>query len=177
VSRNEIILGLVALVLVVFSLVVSIVVPRRNPSFPGKGLRPFLFVAIALVAGMLATVEVVAGEEEGEAEAAEVSEAPAGEPPAAEAPAAEPAPAGSPAGDPSAGKELFAANGCGSCHALADAGASGAIGPSLDETKPPYDLVVERVTNGKAPMPAFKGQLDDQQIADVAAYVVQATSG
>jgi mono/diheme cytochrome c family protein len=183
VSRNEIILGLVALVLVVFSLVVSIVVPRRNPSFPGKGLRPFLFVAIALVAGMLATVEVVAGEEEGEAEAAEVSEPPAAEPgpppsaEPAEPPAAEPPPPAAPAGDPTAGKELFAANGCGSCHALADAGASGAIGPSLDETKPPYDLVVERVTNGKAPMPAFKGQLDDQQIADVAAYVVQATSG
>ena len=123
-SRNEIILGLVALVLVVFSLVVSLVVPRRNPAFPGKSLRPFLLVAIGLVAGMLATVEIVGGEEEEEAEAAEV-----GEPAAAE-------PAAAPAGDPAAGKEIFAANGCGSCHTLADAGASGVIGPSLDESKP-----------------------------------------
>jgi len=166
VSRNEIILGLVALVLVVFSLVVSLVVPRRNPAFPDKGLRPFLLVAILLVAGMLATVEVVGGEEEEEAEAAEV-----GEPPAAE-----PASPAGPAGDPAAGKELFAANGCGSCHTLADAGASGTIGPVLDETKPSFDLVVERVTNGKAPMPAFAGTLSGEQIADVAAYVVQATS-
>src|SRR3990172_10025434 len=89
VSRNEIILGIVTLVLVVFSLVVSIVVPRRNPAFPSKGLRPFLLVALALVAGMLATVEVVAGEEGGEAEAAEVSGPPAAEP--GPPPSAEPA--------------------------------------------------------------------------------------
>ena len=184
-SRNEIILGIVTLVLVVFSLVVSIVVPRRNPAFPGKGLRPFLLVAIALVAGMLATVEIVAGEEGEEAEAAEVSEPPAAKPPAAEPaeppaaapPAAKPAPPAAAAGDPAAGKELFAANGCGSCHTLADAGASGTIGPILDEAKPSYDLVVERVTNGKDPMPAFAGTLNDEQIANVAAYVVQATSG
>jgi len=182
VSRNEIILGLVALVLVVFSLVVSLVVSRRNPAFPGKNLRLFLLVAIGLVAGMLATVEVVGGEEEQEAEAAEVGEPPAAElaPPAPEPaapPAAEPAPPAAPAGDPAAGKELVAANGCGSCHTLADAGASGAIGPNLDEARPSVDLVVERVTNGKAPMPAFAGTLSDTQIADVAAYVVHATSG
>ena len=38
-------------------------------------------------------------------------------------------------------------------------------------------LVVERVTNGKGVMPSFSGQLTPQQIADVAAYVVQATTG
>src|SRR3990172_9353815 len=121
VSRNEIILGLVTLVLVVFSLVVSIVVPRRNPGFPGKGLRPFLFVGIALVAGMLATVEIVAGEEGEEAEAAEVSEPPAAKPPAAEPaeppaaapPAAKPAPPAAPAGGPPPRQELFAPNRCG----------------------------------------------------------------
>jgi cytochrome c6 len=31
--------------------------------------------------------------------------------------------------------------------------------------------VVDRVTNGKGVMPSFKGQLTDQQIQDVAAYV------
>jgi mono/diheme cytochrome c family protein len=33
------------------------------------------------------------------------------------------------------------------------------------------------VTNGKGVMPSFKGQLSDQQIADVASYVVTATGG
>lgn len=80
-------------------------------------------------------------------------------------------------GDPTAGKAVFASAGCGSCHTLKDAGSSGTIGPNLDQTKPPLDKVLLRVTEGKAPMPSFKGQLTEQQIADVAAYVVQATSG
>ena len=81
-------------------------------------------------------------------------------------------------GDPAAGKAVFAgAGGCGACHTLGDAGSTGTVGPNLDERKPPLEKVLTRVTYGKAPMPAFKGQLNDQQIADVAAYVVKATSG
>ena len=75
------------------------------------------------------------------------------------------------AGDAAAGKAVFESAGCASCHTLADAGATGAVGPNLDEAKPDEALVKERVTNGKAPMPPFKGQLTDAQIADVAAYV------
>ena len=73
--------------------------------------------------------------------------------------------------DVAAGKSVFESAGCASCHTLADAGATGAVGPNLDDAKPDAALVKERVTNGKAPMPAFKGQLTDAQIADVAAYV------
>lgn len=80
-------------------------------------------------------------------------------------------------GDPAAGKEIFSTAGCGSCHVLADAGASGAVGPDLDAAKPAYDLVVDRVTNGLGAMPAFSGQLSEDDIKNVAAYVVQATSG
>jgi cytochrome c6 len=80
-------------------------------------------------------------------------------------------------GDPAAGKTVFTSAGCASCHVLKDAGASGTVGPNLDESKPPLDLVVERVRDGKPPMPAFSGQLSPKQIADVAAYVVQATGG
>ena len=69
------------------------------------------------------------------------------------------------------GKDVFAKCGCASCHTLKDAGATGTVGPNLDEAKPPKDLVVERVTNGKAPMPPFKGQLSDQEIQAVAEYV------
>ena len=80
-------------------------------------------------------------------------------------------------GDPTAGKQVFDSAGCKSCHTLKDAGATGTVGPNLDEAKPPLDLVVDRVTNGKGVMPSFSGQLSQKQIADVAAYVVEATSG
>ena len=82
-----------------------------------------------------------------------------------------------PAGDPAAGEAVFASAGCGGCHTLAAAGATGNVGPNLDESKPPVDLVVSRVTDGAGVMPPFKDSLDDQQIADVAAYVVQSTGG
>jgi cytochrome c553 len=77
-------------------------------------------------------------------------------------------------GNAEAGKEVFASAGCVSCHTLADAGASGTVGPNLDETKPDEALVVDRVTNGAGAMPAFEGQLTEQQIADVSAYVASA---
>lgn len=81
---------------------------------------------------------------------------------------------GAAAGNAAAGKAVFTSSGCGGCHTLADAGAAGAVGPNLDEAKPPASLVVARVTNGKGAMPPFKGQLNDEQIADVAAYVSSA---
>ena len=80
-------------------------------------------------------------------------------------------------GDAAAGKAVFQSAGCTGCHTLADAGANGTVGPNLDQAKPPLDLVVDRVTNGKGAMPSFGGQLSEKQIADVAAYVVQATQG
>jgi len=74
-------------------------------------------------------------------------------------------------GNAVAGKQVFETAGCKSCHTLKDAGATGTVGPNLDEAKPPADLVVDRVTNGKGVMPSFSGQLSAKQIADVAAYV------
>ena len=82
-----------------------------------------------------------------------------------------------PEGDPKAGKAVFASAGCGGCHTLADAGSSGQVGPSLDEAEPPFELVVERVTNGRGAMPSFADQLDEEQIRNVAAYVAQAVGG
>lgn len=79
-------------------------------------------------------------------------------------------------GDADAGKAIFAEQACGSCHVLEDAGASGTIGPNLDESQPDLELAIDRITNGKPPMPPFKDKLTEQQIADVAAYVVQATT-
>ena len=74
-------------------------------------------------------------------------------------------------GDATAGKGVFTSAGCASCHTLKDAGSNGTVGPNLDDRKPSFQLVVERVTLGKGVMPSFKGQLKDQQIADVAQYV------
>ena len=80
-------------------------------------------------------------------------------------------------GDAVAGKKVCATAGCVGCHTLKDAGATGTVGPNLDDAKPPLSLVVLRVTKGAGAMPSFKGQLADKQIADVAAYVVHATGG
>jgi cytochrome c6 len=80
-------------------------------------------------------------------------------------------------GDAAAGKQVFLTVGCKACHTLADAGATGTVGPNLDEAKPPLGLVVQRVANGKGAMPPFKSTLSSKQIADVAAYVVKATQG
>ena len=78
-------------------------------------------------------------------------------------------------GDAAAGKGVFASAGCGACHALQAASATGTVGPNLDDKKPELALIIDRVTNGKSPMPAFKGQLTDQQIADVAEFVFEST--
>jgi sulfite dehydrogenase len=80
-------------------------------------------------------------------------------------------------GDATAGKQVFETAGCKGCHTLKDAGATGTVGPDLDQAQPALSLVVARVTLGKGNMPSFKGQLSDKQIADVAAYVVKATGG
>jgi mono/diheme cytochrome c family protein len=80
-------------------------------------------------------------------------------------------------GDATAGKDVFASQGCGACHTLSAAGASGNVGPNLDDAKPARELVITRVTLGQGGMPKFGDKLKAQQIADVAAYVVESTSG
>jgi mono/diheme cytochrome c family protein len=71
------------------------------------------------------------------------------------------------------GKEIFASAGCASCHTLAAAGATGAVGPNLDESRPALDLVVDRVTNGQGGMPPFEDRLSEEQIQAVAEFVSQ----
>jgi mono/diheme cytochrome c family protein len=81
-------------------------------------------------------------------------------------------------GDPGAGKAIFVgASGCGACHTLADAGTSGAVGPNLDDAQPSYERAAVTITNGRGGMPAFGGQLSDQEIADVSQYIADATAG
>jgi len=87
--------------------------------------------------------------------------------------------AGKVVGNAAAGKTVFVTSGCGSCHALKAAKATGAIASNLDVKKPPYALVVRDVTtgvtkNGHA-MPSYKGTLTARQIQDLAAFVYRAT--
>jgi mono/diheme cytochrome c family protein len=69
------------------------------------------------------------------------------------------------------GAAIFKGAGCSGCHTLAAAGATGTVGPNLDQLKPAMAAVVTQVTNGGGVMPAFKGKLSAAQIQAVAKYV------
>ena len=73
-----------------------------------------------------------------------------------------------------AGLELFNTYSCGACHALADAGAGGSIGPSLDRNpRLARAFAIDVITNGRGAMPSFAGQMTDDEIAILADYIVQ----
>jgi sulfite dehydrogenase len=63
---------------------------------------------------------------------------------------------------------------CALCHTLKDAGATGAIGPSLDELKPDAERVRKVLRTGSGQMPAFP-QLTPAQVEALARYVEAAT--
>ena len=86
------------------------------------------------------------------------------------------APAATPA-NIAQGRQVFLSAGCAGCHTLADAGATGTVGPDLDSAQPSASLVAERVRDGKGVMPSFAGKLSDAEIAAVAAYVSSSASG
>jgi cytochrome c6 len=183
----------VACVFIAFALIAALVVPRARPDFPARRLSVFIGVCVALFAAQMTAVLVLA--EVGEADEPVHGEATptttetttgegttettgtgteTTETETTETETTETTQAG---GDPVAGKQVFETAGCVSCHTLSDAGATGTIGPNLDQAQPPAELVVERVTNGRAPMPSFKDSLSEQQIQDVAAYVSSVTGG
>jgi len=70
------------------------------------------------------------------------------------------------------GKKIFQTE-CSSCHTLKAAGASGTVGPNLDQLKPSQPIVQHQVEVGGGVMPAFKGKLSDEQITAVAQFVSQ----
>ena len=177
-SNGKIGLGLVALAFIAFALVSSFVLPRRNPDFPGRRLGAYLVVATLIFIAMIAAVVVFAKESEEEHPGAEVTETATGETePTETEPTETETETGGTAGDAAAGEAVFASAGCGGCHTLEAAGSSGNVGPNLDESQPDAALVEQRVRNGAGAMPAFEGQLEDKEIADVTAFVVASTSG
>jgi len=207
VSRNDVILGIAALVLVGFALVVSVWLPRRNPNFPGRHMGALILVAALLIIAMLTAVEVFGEAHHVESAAGESGATETGPAPTTSAPTettptetapTETAPTetsgggGGPAGDPAAGKEIFSTTAqppCASCHTLAEANASGTVGPDLDQVLKGKDaaFIHESIVDPDAEiasgftagvMPAVYGdQLDDQQLADLVAFLQQATSG
>lgn len=77
------------------------------------------------------------------------------------------------------GKVLFqtdATPACAICHTLKDAGATGNIGPDLDDLKPVRDRIIKAMNEGIGPMPSFADSLSEEQMAAVADYVVHVTS-
>jgi mono/diheme cytochrome c family protein len=198
-TGGDTVLVIVAGIFIVCALLASMVIPRYRPYFPGESMGWFTLGAGILFAGMLTAVVLAAGGEEGGHEGAVATET---QPAETTAPATtgestpattaettttgteptetEPAPTttgGEGGGDAAAGKAVFASAGCTGCHTLQAAGSTGNVGPNLDDAKPSADKVVERVTEGKGVMPSFKGQLSEQQIQDVAAFVSTSTRG
>jgi cytochrome c oxidase subunit 2 len=91
------------------------------------------------------------------------------------------------AGDATAGKQVYAANGCGGCHTLADAGTKGQIGPNLDtalknatDADIKEDIVApnKEIAKGYGPdiMPGnFGSTLSAADLANLVAYLKEAT--
>lgn len=175
-------------------------------NFPGKAL-PVMILWFAVLACGAATFSVLQAKEHEEAHASELHEAgehieeteeqpyenEAGalggeteeleEEAEKEAGSQEEEPVGEPeedkeasGGDPAAGASVFAEN-CAGCHG--EDGHGGAGGPDLT-TMPlaqTEEGAVQQVTNGGGGMPPFGGQLSEEEISNVAAFVVHEVVG
>lgn len=78
------------------------------------------------------------------------------------------------------GKQVFSEDAtptCATCHALADADASGPVGPDLDDLQPSHDQILAALRDGPGAMPAFADSLSEEQMEAVAAYIVSVTGG
>ena len=204
--RHDLVIGLAGAVLILFSLAAALVVPRRFPDFPGRYMGLFAFVALLLVGAMLASVEAL-GESKhfGSPHAEQAADSGQVAPPSQETTtqqtestestqsteSTKSTEAAGPSGNPANGKQLFAANGCGGCHAFKPAGSSGNVGPDLDnlaqeakQAKQPLEkFVATSITDPnayvqpgfqKGVMPeTFDEKLSDSQLADLVAFLVQ----
>lgn len=74
-----------------------------------------------------------------------------------------------------AGERVFADGGCGSCHTLAAAGATGKVASNLDEREPSAGTAVRWVRDGGKGMPSFARQLDRREIQQVATFVARSS--
>jgi len=182
-------LALVAGSFVVFALLSALVIPRRWPQYPGRGLNWFIVGTLVLFVSTLAAVEVFAKEAEEEVAASETTTTTTTEtggttteatttgeaqppPPAAER-------------DTAAGKALFASQGCGGCHAFSAAGTTASVGPDLDEALQGKDAAFvhesivdpnKEIASGYGPgiMPEDFGQkMSPKELDDLVAFLTQ----
>lgn len=67
-------------------------------------------------------------------------------------------------------KSLFTAN-CAACHTFAAAGASGTVGPNLDQSTLDAAAIEQQIRRGGGGMPPFEGTLSDAQIKALAQWL------
>ena len=181
-TGHKTVIVVVAAVFIVFALCCSFVFSRMNPNFPGKRIALFVVVCALLTAAMLGAIIVFATEppEAG----AKVEER---NPVLSQTTGTETTSPAAPAGNATAGKALFASQGCNACHTFRPAGSTAKVGPDLDDLaanaktanrgtvqeytaesiEDPGAYVVPGYPNGV--MPQF--QLSDKQVADLVAFL------
>ena len=174
-TGREVGLALVAGTFIAFAFFSSLVIPRWRPEYPGRGLRWFVLTTLVLFFATLGAVEVFAKESE-KPKAGEAAQKPG------TTTQAQPAP---PKGNPAAGKAVFAAQGCVTCHTFSAAGSTGTIGPNLDTVLQGKEAAFVResivdpnkqIAPGYQPniMPQNFGQkLKSKQIDDLVAFLLQ----
>jgi mono/diheme cytochrome c family protein len=191
-TGNAVALALIAGAFIVFALLSALVIPRRWPQYPGRGLGWFIVGTLVLFVATLGAVEVFAKEEPEEHAVSETTTETGGttteETTTEETTTRQAQPPPPPAaaeGDPTAGKAVFAAQGCGGCHAFSAAGTTASVGPDLDEAlqgKSP-EFVHESIVDpnkeiasgyGANIMPPDFGQkLSQKQLDDLVAFLGQ----
>jgi mono/diheme cytochrome c family protein len=75
------------------------------------------------------------------------------------------------AGGEPEGEAVFNSAGCAACHTFKPAGATGMVGPNLDNVNLTEAQVQRQVENGGGPMPAFKDRLSAAEIREVSRFV------
>jgi mono/diheme cytochrome c family protein len=75
------------------------------------------------------------------------------------------------AGGEPEGEAVFNSAGCAACHTFEPAGATGMVGPNLDNINLTEAQVQHQVENGGGGMPAFKDRLSQAQIREVSRFV------
>lgn len=69
------------------------------------------------------------------------------------------------------GEAVFNSAGCAACHTFEPAGATGMVGPNLDNVNLTEAQVQRQVENGGGGMPAFKDRLSAAEIREVSNFV------
>lgn len=92
-------------------------------------------------------------------------------PPAEVVSPAEPAAPGEPVAPSGDGAALFDSGGCATCHTFSIVGATGEVGPSLDDTTLDARAIEDIVANGVGAMPGFSSQLTAEEINELAGFI------